>query len=145
MAEEDIDSKRVLFDANEKEIPECNKISNDMHLYIENEEVFNKMKDRADFNFKLGTGMAFMTTLFLWIFTLNFASNAWALGNLVTFLIMIISGVVTVYTVKEWNVSQNVLNQMVRDGSPCQKPNGKKGGATNVYCGYSSNTPLFSL
>ena len=124
---------KVLVDGNGKPIPQCNINTDDTHLYVENQESFKFHKKKADFHFNLSVFFGTLCSLFLWIFTLNFSSNAWSMGNIVTFFVMLISGVGTLMCLKQWNMSSNLIQQMIVDGSPCQMENDDK---KNIYCGY---------
>jgi hypothetical protein len=121
-----------LLDEKGNIIPECN-----IELYGKNYNVsdtreFQDSKTKASLNFNLCISMCCVTMLFLCIFTLNFSSNAWSLGNLVTCFIMMFTCFITVISLKEWNIHQISLNQFIQDGAPCKKTDKE---STSVYCG----------
>jgi len=128
-----MESEKVLVDSNDKPIPQCNINNDDLHLYVENQDTFKMHKKKADFHFNLCVFFGVLCVLFLWIFTLNFSSNAWSMGNIVTFFVMLASGFGTLICLKQWNTSNNLVHQMILDGSPCHTENDTQ---KNIYCGY---------
>ena len=124
-----------ILDENDKIIPKCNT----GNLYISDQDEFNNFKTKVDVYSKLSIGMCLLTMIFVWIFTLNFANYAWSLGNLVTFILIIICGGTVILAFKEWNISQTTYNKLVLEGSPCMKINEKDKELTNIYCGYNKN------
>ena len=139
--QEENGGQQRLVDGNGKSIPECNINTDDVHLYVENQESFKYHKKNSDLYFNCSVFFGTLCSLFLWIFTLNFSSSAWSMGNIVTFLVMLLAGFGLVVCLKKWNMSNNLINQMVVDGSPCQMDNKEN---KHVYCGIQGKNK-FSL
>jgi len=110
-----------IFDEKDKEIPTCNISTGDINLHVEDTSFFKESKKESDTYFNISVVLSTITCLFLCIFTLNFSTNAWSLGNIVTFLVMSSASISTVYCLKKWNISSNNVNQMIINGTPCKK------------------------
>jgi hypothetical protein len=122
---------KSLVDEKGERIRECNIELHGKKYHVLNSQEFQDVKTKASLNFNLCISMCFVTMLFLCIFTLNFSSNAWSLGNLVTCFIMLFTCFLTVISLKEWNIQQLTLNKFITDGSPCKKTDKD---STSVYC-----------
>jgi len=130
-----------LLDANNRPVPTCNVYdeSNNLHLYVADVEGYTKNIESKESQKTLGmiVGGAMVVTLV--VFTLNFSSNAWTIGNLVTFGLLF-SLIIAVFSIwKNYSAAGTLVEKAQRDGVPCtQNVNSQ----TKVFC--SPKTDTFS-
>ena len=110
-----------ILDSNNRPIPLCNVIKKEenIHLYVEDQPLYKEYV-KSNYMYKnISIFSCLITSLFFFIFTLNFSSNAWSMGNLFTFIIIIIGGSVTFYSVQKFFTVKTLLDQIITSGSPC--------------------------
>jgi amino acid permease len=127
----------MLVDSNSNEIPVCNIIDGEAHLYVQDKDLYHDLKRKNDFYKSFSIVMLCLTCLFLCIFTLNFSYSIWSPGNLFTFILMFVSGALVFLSYKQWENASSSLDQINLDGAPCQSP---KDDNNMIHCPVSSYT-----
>ena len=124
----------VLLDANERSLPVCNIHDADanIHFYVPDEESFKKHKKSGEDLKVLFIVFLLILVLFLSIFTLNFGVSGWTAGNVLTFVIVVITLLACIKFGKEWTETQTIVNKMMNDGAPCYTKLSEK--ANVVHC-----------
>ena len=114
-------SEYRLVSSDHKLVPPCNvvDIKNNIHLYVADETSFKKTTELADISEKALVITIGAVTLFCCIFSLNFGSSGWTLGNLVTFLLVVFCGYTTVVTARTWSDSNLEIRRIHESGVPC--------------------------
>ena len=105
-----------LVDENNKMIPACNY---DGKLYVTDPSKYKEtlFDDDSASAIVLSCGICF--TLFLLLFSLNFTTGGWHLGNVITFAIMLLSLISMYYYGSKWIRTHAILQMMQESGTPC--------------------------
>lgn len=120
-------STNSLLDHNKRVIPQCNVITEGEHVYIrEPEEFMDSVGTLKSIKISaILTSVIFFA--FFIIFTLNFGTIGWSAGNIITFVLVVSSLLLTLYYTMNWTEMRTLLKKIKNDGTPCLQEN-------IVYC-----------
>ena len=125
-----------LVDHNLKAIPVCNYIdTSGSHMHLEDVKYYNDHVKQGELSLSMAFLTCAVTLLFVCIFTLNFSAGIWSSGNLLTFLLIIIFGLSTMYAVKKYNIANVILNNLKNEGGSCTTVEQEN---TIMYCNSSN-------
>lgn len=122
-----------LIDANRRIIPECNINNEDDNIFARDVEAYNRSKKSITFSRHASLISLAILTIVLSIFTLNFGSSGWTVGNLLTFMILVAAMMGAAFFGRAWNKHYTMLTTLRQEGVPCKLP--EKGGNQVIYCG----------
>ena len=102
-------------------IQQCNVFDNgsDAHLHVYDVDAYRKTSTTVQQARQAGMVSGAVFAVFMVIFSLNYGSAGWTMGNIITFVIAIASLLVVAASVKKWNEHNAFLTQMRQQGVPC--------------------------
>ena len=120
--------KLNLFDENSRAVSMCNMTDgNGRHYYIQDKNSYKKNLKARDASRNIALISAVLLLVFLCIFTLNFGSSGWTVGNLLTFGIVVGTFLMTLQFGKQWNENNMLITTINNYGIPCvTAENGKQ-------------------
>lgn len=122
-----------LLDENGSPIPICNVIdeAQNVQLYVPDTNSYLQLKKTTDGSKNYTIIVSAIMLVLFCIFSLNLSAAGWTLGNILTFLIIIICIYFVTLFGKKWMVSTATISQIVKQGNPCSRTNDNK---STIYC-----------
>lgn len=109
-----------LFDENSRAVSICNMTDNNgRHYFIQDKSSYKKNLKARDASRNIALISAALLFVFLCIFTLNFGSSGWTVGNLLTFGIVVGTFLMTLQFGKQWNENNMLISTINNYGIPC--------------------------
>lgn len=106
----------ILLNDDNKEIPLCNYKGK---LYVSDQNMFKQTKNDTEVFSTLAFVFIICFCIFMLIFSLNFATGGWHLGNILTFVLMFISLFCMYYYGSRWLNTRAVLKTLREQSNPC--------------------------
>jgi hypothetical protein len=122
-----------VIDEKRNVIPNCNVNEENDHIYVQDVNSYNRSKRQIAFGKHALLITLFILVIVLSIFTLNFGSSGWTLGNMLTFLIAMAALLATGFFARAWNKHYTLLETMKQEGTPCKVP--QNDNTQMIHCG----------
>ena len=112
------------MDHNNRQIPNCNMLNElDEPVYIREPEEFNDSVKLLKNTKLYAISTVGIFVMFFLIFSLNFGIAGWNAGNILTFVLVVVTLFFSLYYVVNWTELRTLLNKIKSDGTPCLKEN----------------------